>query len=99
MTRAAIEARASFRYAQHLARRYHNQMWEEFTCEQQDLLWKYWNDELRREKNEATMKSTNGRLVAQNGFYMDIGGNASRSASRRACVGYVAPDYENFDWD
>ena len=98
LTRAAIEARASFRYAKHLNRRYQNQMWEEFTCGQQTLLRKFWNDDLRREKNEATMKSTNGRLVAQNGFYMDIGGNASRSASRRACVGYVAPDHEDIDW-
>ena len=41
----------------------------------------------------------NGRLVAQNGFWMDIGGNASRSESRRACNCYVAPDYENVNWD
>ena len=64
---------------------------ETLTAKEKHLLGLYDSDTLRVEANKATVASGHGRLKAQSGQFVDIGGSTG-GGTRRALDNYIPPN-------
>ena len=66
------------------------------TVKQRKLLEKFDNDVLRRRVNELTVELGAGRFHGKDGSHFDIGGNNTRSYTRKNHDDYTPPDHTEF---